>query len=256
MKDKVMKKLFTVFDRKIKIERDNEEVKNHLKNSLPPHITIATFYNSKIRNHKILNIIVISTCLTIAIIQELRFNNRLNNVADQMSKREFLIIPGVPNYMSVKPGDMPINSVLGFSDWFVGQYMNFYYGDIEEKYDQLNSYMIPQFREQFKLFTKKDIKDAKSLSITQIYQVPPAKEAIRENDSSNITNYIVTYIGNTVRYTNDQQLPPTEPQVVILRFKTSRIDSTKMWLFEVVNMSVMRKSEYDSMKKLTVSDSK
>lgn len=256
MNDEVMKKLFAVFDKKIKNERDNEEIKENLKNSLPPHISIATFYNSKIKNHKILNMIIISTCLTMVIIQELRFNNRLNEVADQMSKREFLIIPGVPNYMQIKPGDMPINSVLGFSDWFVGQYMNFYYGDIEEKYDQLTNYMIPQFREQFKLFTKKDIKDAKSLSITQIYQYPPAKEAIRENDSSKITNYIVTYIGNTVRFTNDQQLPPTEPQVVILKFKTSRIDTTKMWLFEVVNMSVMKKSEYDSMKKITVSDSK
>lgn len=254
-KNKLYNKIESVLKR-MSFSRDEninmEEARK--KSSFPTHLTLADFFNLKIKYKNIQLIFVTLICLFIVVMQEVRFSNKLYQVANEMKNREFLLVPGVPNYMKVRPGEMPTVNILGFSDWFVGQYMNFYYGDIDIKYNQIEDYMSPEYREQFKLFSKKDLKEVKDLSVTQIYQVPPAKEAQRITDKNGSTYYTVTYIGNTIRYTNDQPLPPSEPQVVILKFKTSRVDSTKMWLFEVANMSVMKKSEYDSINKISYSE--
>lgn len=254
-KEKLFNKLSSVLKRMKNKSEDDITRKNALKKaSLPPHVTLTDFYNLKLKTKNIQLIFVTAICLSIVIIQEFRSSSKLFQVANEMKNREFLLIPGVPNYMKVRPGEMPTVNILGFSDWFVAQYMNFYYGDIESKYTQIEDYMSPQYREQFKLFTKKEIKDVKDLAVTQVYQAPPAKEAKRATENNGITYYTVTYIGNTIRYTNDQALPPSEPQVVILKFKTSRVDTTKMWLFEVENMLVMKKSEYDSMSRISSID--
>lgn len=251
-KEKLLNKVSCVLNRMKNKKEDDSERKKRLEDSaFPPHLTLANFYNLKIKNKNIQLIFVTLICLSIVIIQEFRFSGKLYQVANEMKNREFLLIPGVPNYMKVRPGEMPTVNILGFSDWFVSQYMNFYYGDIDAKYSQIEDYMSPQYREQFKLFTKKEIKDVKDLAVTQIYQTPPANETKRSTEKNGVTYYTVTYIGNTIRYTNDQVLPPSEPQVVILKFKTSRVDTTKMWLFEVENMLVMKKSEYDSMNKIS-----
>jgi hypothetical protein len=254
-KQKLFSKIESVLKRinfsRIESLKMEESMKN---SSFPTHLTLASFYNLKIKYKNIQIIFVTLICLFLVVMQEIRFSNKLYQVANEMKNREFLLVPGVPNYMKVRPGEMPTVNILGFSDWFVGQYMNFYYGDIDVKYNQIEDYMSPEYREQFKLFTKKDLKEVKDLAVTQIYQVQPAKEAQRNTDKNGSTYYTVTYIGNTIRYTNDQALPPSEPQVVILKFKTARVDSTKMWLFEVANMSVMKKSEYDSINKISISD--
>jgi hypothetical protein len=251
-KQKLFNKTASVLKRINFNKNERLEMEESIKKlSFPTHLTLACFYNLKIKYKNIQIIFVTLICLFIVVMQEIRFSNKLYQVANEMKNREFLLIPGVPNYMKVRPGEMPTVNILGFSDWFVGQYMNFYYGDIDVKYNQIEDYMSPQYREQFKLFTKKSIKEVKDLSVTQVYQAPPAAESQRNTDKNGTTYYTVTYIGNTIRYTNEQVLPPSDPQVVILKFRTSRIDSTKMWLFEVANMSVMKKSEYDSINKIS-----
>lgn len=254
-KNKIFSKVSSVLSRKkINGEQQLEMEESLRKNTLPTHISMSSFYNLKIKNKNIQMIFVFSICLFTVIMQELRFNSKLYQVASDMKNREFLLVPGIPDYMKVRPGEMPTVNVLGFSDWFISQYMNFYYGDIDVKYVQLEDYMTPQYREQFKIFTNKEIKEVKDLSVSQVYQFEPAKEAKRNTDKNGSTYYTVTYIGKTVRYTNDELLPPSEPQVVVLKFKTAKIDTTKIWTFEVVNMSVMKKSEYDLINKISSSE--
>ena len=251
-KEMIFNKITSVLNRKRDKFQDQSEMNESLKKmSLPPHVSLASFYNLKLKSKNIQMIFVCSICIFIVVMQEIRSNNRLFQVANEMKNREFLLVPGVPDYIKVRPGEMPTANVLGFSEWFVSQYMDFYYGDIEQKYHQLEDYMSPQYREQFKIFTKKQIKEVQDLSVSQTYQFDPAKEAKRNTEANGSTYYTVTYIGKTVRYTNDEMLPPSEPQVVVLKFRTSKIDTTKIWLFEVVNMSVMKKSEYDSINKIS-----
>lgn len=251
----IYEKMKKILYRKNLNENDSLNIKeNKTKTSLPPHLSLSTFYNMKLKNKNIQMITVFIICLFIVVVQEFRFNGQLMKVANDMKNREFLLIPGVPDYIKVRPGEMPTANVLGFSDWFISQYMNFYYGDIDQKYNQLEDYMDPEFREQFKLFTKKSVKEVKDLSVTQVYEFSPATEAKRTTNKNGSVYFTVAYVGKTVRYTNDEQLPPTEPQVVVLKFKTSRIDTTKMWLFKVINLSVMKKSEYDSINKVSDSE--
>lgn len=204
----------------------------------PPFVTATAALESRLRTQRRMTYGVIATCLGIVAIQQ----HRMGAMTDQLARSEFIVVPGAPDYMVVRPGVPPDAAVFTFANWTIDQLANFNYLDVERRYEFLAEHMSPEFRESFLMEFRKKLPRYREFTVTEIYQHP----GINNYDLRKVGDqflYVVTARGNVIRYSGDQKLGTSTREIVRLTFKTSPINRNKTFLFEVTNIERMTEEE-------------
>lgn len=206
---------------------------------LPPMLATAAVYNDRLRMAKVFCVGTVLVCGSIVAIQEYRFRGALEHSLN----KEFLIIPGVVDFMKVRPGTIPDNVVFYFAEYMAEQIGTFSHSTIEEKYTRVSQFMSPPVREAFLLAMRKNLATYRDLAVTEIFSPKPAGKFDVSKDEAGNPVYVVHVEGNVDQYTNDQKLKSTA-EVITLQFRTTRITSDKPWFFEVTSLIRQSREEF------------
>jgi hypothetical protein len=207
----------------------------------PPFVSVAGALESRLRTYRRFTWAVCGVCLSILALQQYR----IGDMAEKLSRSEFLVVPGAADYMVVRPGVPPDEAIFTFANWAVDQIANFNYLDVERRFQFLAEHMSPEFREQFLMNFRKNMPRYREFTVTEIYQF----QGINHYELKKLADrfsYVVTVRGNVSRYTGDQKLGPPAREVIRLTFQTSPVNRHKTFSFEITNLE--RMSEEDEEK--------
>jgi hypothetical protein len=220
--------------RKERKEKSSAQVAN-----LPPFLAAKAVYNDRLRISKVFCVGVVLLCGSIVTLQELRFRGALESALT----KEFLIVPGVVDFMRVRPGIVPENVVFYFAEFIAEQIGTFSFQTVEDKYARVSEFMTPQLRETFLAEMRKNMKLYKEVSVTEIFNPRPATKFKQMKDEGGNPYYLINIEGTLERFSNDQRIEARN-EVISLSFRTTRILPDKPWFFELTSIKRQEPEEF------------
>lgn len=206
---------------------------------IPPFLSSNAVLNDRLRVAKLFSIGVATVCISLVGLQEWRFKGALEHALN----KEFLIVPGVVDFMRVRPGMIPENVVFFFAEFMADQVGTFTYSNVGERYKRAAEFMSPALRESFLMELRKKEKDYRELAVTEIFSPFPVSKFEQLKDEAGNPYYLVHLRGNLVRFSNDQKIA-TEEEILTLKFKTTRIVPDKPWFFELTSLTRQTSEEF------------
>jgi len=236
--------------RSAKVEKDNSKMSSDF---LPPFLAAKAVYNDRLRMAKAFSVGVVLVSAGIVTLQELRFRGSLERALN----KEFLIVPGVVDFMKVRPNLVPDNVVFYFAEYISEQIGTFSFQNVEDKYPRIAEFMTPQLREMFLAEMRKNLKLYREVAVSEIFNPKPAEGFKQVKDSAGNPYYHVDIHGIVDKYSNDQKID-SRSEVVSLEFRTTRILPDKPWFFEVTSIRRLTfeefKKEEDAKRRLAQSE--
>lgn len=220
---------------------DSEKRESQILSSttIPPFMVSNAVLQDRLRVAKIFSFGVVVVCVGIVGLQEWRFKGALEHALN----KEFLIVPGVVDFMRVRPGIIPENVVFYFAEFMADQVGTFTYANIGERYKRASEFMSPALRESFLMEYHKKEKDYKELAVTEIFSPQPVSKFEQLKDDAGNPYYLVHIRGTLDRYSNDQKIA-SEEEIFTLRFRTTRIVADKPWFFELTSLERQSSEEF------------
>lgn len=207
---------------------------------IPPFLAAKAVYRDRLRMMKAWVIGVTAVAFAIIALQEARFHGALG----RYTNREILIVPGVVDFMRVRPNVLADNVVYYFAEYIAEQIGSFNHGNVEAKAGRVTEFFTPALRERYLADIRRNIRTWRELAVTEVFTPQPASKFVLERDGKGAPHYIVDVQGQLDRYSNDNKLV-SSPEVITLKFRTSRVDAEKPWFFEVEEISRMSLDDWN-----------
>ena len=202
---------------------------------LPPFLAMTAVYRDRLRMMKAWCVAVTVVAACLLGLQELRFHG----VLGQLSNREVLIVPGAVDFMRVRPNLIPDNTIYYFAEYIAEQVGTFNFRTAEEKAARVGEFCTPQFRETYMTHLRRALPQYRELQVSEVFTPKPPTKYVLNKDQQ----YVVAVDGLLERYSNDTRLL-SEDEVIVVTFRTTRIQPDKPWFFEVVDISRKNRDEY------------
>ena len=90
---------------------------------------------------------------------------------------------------------------------------------------------------------RKALPQYKELQVSEVFNPKAPTKYVLNKDKSGNPQYVVAVDGLLERYSNDTRLL-SEDEVIVLTFRTTRVQPDKPWFFEVVDISRKNRDEY------------
>ncbi len=206
---------------------------------IPPFMASNAVLQDRLRVAKLFSVGVAVVCVGVVGLQEWRFKGALEHALN----KEFLIVPGVVDFMRVRPGVIPENVVFFFSEFMADQVGTFTYANVGERYKRAAEFMSPALRESFLMELRKKEKDYRELAVTEIFSPVPVSKFEQLKDEAGSPYYLVHLRGTLERYSNDQKIA-SEEEIFTLKFRTTRIVADKPWFFELTSLERQSSEEF------------
>lgn len=206
---------------------------------IPPFMASNAILQDRLQVAKVFCVGVIVVCVSIVALQEWRFKGALEHALN----KEFLIVPGVVDFMRVRPGIIPDNVVFLFAEYMADQVGTFTYANVDERYKRASEFMSPALRESFLMELRKKEKDYRELAVTEIFSPQPIAKFEQLKDAAQNPYYLVHIKGTLDRYSNDQKII-SEEEIFTLKFRTTRIMADKPWFFELISLERQSSEEF------------
>jgi hypothetical protein len=206
---------------------------------LPPFLSQAAIYRDRLRMAKAWTIGVTVLAVALLGLQELRFHGALA----RYTNREILIVPGAVDFMRVRPNILPDNVVYYFAEYVAENVGTFNYLNVEAKANRVTEFFTPEFRERYLAELRKSQGAYRELRVTEVFSPSPATKFQLVKDAGGSPHYVVNVEGQLDRYSNDTRLV-SEPEIITVKFRTTRVLPDKPWFFEVENISRKSREEY------------
>jgi hypothetical protein len=216
-----------------------KEAPEEAANELPPFLAMTAVYRDRLRVAKAWTIGVTVVCLVLLALQEARFHGALG----KYTNREILIVPGAVDFMRVRPNILPDNVVYYFAEYIAEAVGTFNHLNVETKANRVGEFFTPQFRERYLSDLRRNLKTWRELSVTEVFVPSPATKFTLRKDDQGTPHYVVDVHGQLDRYSNDTKLLST-PEVLTIKFRTSRIVAERPWFFEVEDITRMSLEEW------------
>ncbi len=155
------------------------------------------------------------------------------------------MIPGhIPDVIKVRANSVPDSVVFDFFDFLAAQVGNISSENMEVQYAAVERYLAPEFKARFRAINKTTIPLWKERRIDQFITYKPPEKFERKATDSGTEFSMSTWI-NVQRYMDGKALKPYRERLEI-SFRTSAIDETKAWIFEVTNIKRETEEEFEN----------
>jgi hypothetical protein len=222
-----------------KSKAQESEETSQAASELPPFLAMTAVYRDRLRMMKwwCVSVTVAAACLLG--LQEARFHG----VLGQLSNREVLVVPGAVDFMRVRPNLIPDSSIYYFAEYIAEQVGTFNFRTVEEKAARVGEFCTPQFRETYLAHLRKALPQYRDLQVSEVFNPKAPTRYVLNKDKSGTPQYVVAVDGLLERYSNDTRLL-SEDEVIVVTFRTTRVQPDKPWFFEVVDISRKSRDEY------------
>jgi hypothetical protein len=185
---------------------------------------------------------VLSASLGIICLYSFYVNSTLR---EELKNPVAFLVPGhIPDVIKVRANSVPDSVVFDFFDFIAAQIGNISSEQIEIQYAALERYLSPEFKARFRAAAKNAIPLWKDRRIDQLISFKPPErfDRVTENGASLFT--LTTWI-TVQRYMDGKALKPYRERLEI-SFRTSAVDESKAWIFEITNIKRETEDEYQS----------
>ncbi|HYX31593.1 MAG TPA: hypothetical protein VE954_00675 [Oligoflexus sp.] len=209
---------------------------------LPPFVATHAIYSDRLRMLKGILLAVFVLSAGVIGYQE----NRYQRLASSIVDKDFIIIPGAVDFMRVRPGLVPDNTVFMFAEYIAESMGTFNYANVEQRIERISQYMNPSFKETVTLEVKQKLPLYKELLATEIF-IPetPTKYDLKKEHESGVPVYVVDVKGHAERYSGPQKIQEGD-EIATITFRTTRIMPDRPWMFEITDIKRRTVQEYRS----------
>jgi hypothetical protein len=199
---------------------------------LPPFVTQRALYRQQVRFFK--SWMVGWTALSVLIIglQEWRFHTGLARFAT----RELVLVPGVVDFMRVRPNSVPDAVVLYFAEYVAGMVGTFNKNNVQARAERVGEFFTPQFRERYMAELRKALPTYNEMSVSEIFSPEMPTRFTSTKDAKGVSHYVVNVRGQLERFSNDLRLR-NDVEWMTITFRTTRIEADRPWFFEVEDIT-------------------
>lgn len=227
------------------LERFNNSKKVQATPELPTYLGQLSIYRDRQRVSNWVLGSVVTLCLAIVVLQEVR-SQRLTTA---LSEKDYLIVPGAPEFMRIRPGLIAPESVYLFSEYAASQLSTFSYNTVEGQFKSIADLMTPELKTRFLLSVERPIKMYKDLRVDQVFDIEPVKTFELKNDARG-PKYVVRVRGQTRKYVEGALRESVPTEVVSFVFRPRKIKTNQPWFFEIESFSRLTPDEEEKMKAL------
>jgi hypothetical protein len=165
---------------------------------------------------------------------------RISKLEHKLGQKEFILAPGVTDFVSVRPQIIPEAYVKEFSNFFAKSLGSFVGKEVAGQYQNLEKYLSPDFRVRFKASIVTTLKEFESNDVSELFS--PTKVDISESTVGGTDGFAVTVTGSLIRFVSGLKVS-TESHVVSLDLKAVAPTSHTPWALQVDSFT--RQSEQD-----------
>lgn len=223
-----------------KITSIQKPQKTELTSDLPPFSSQLVIYRDRYRVAKwaiagVVLLAAVSFC-----IQEVR----VSNLAKLIGDKDYLIVPGAPEFMRIRPGLIAPESVYLFAEYAASQLSTFSYNTVEAQFRSIADYMTPELKTRFLMSIERPLKMYRDLRVDQVFESIPVKAFDLKNDARG-AKYIVKVRGQTRKYVEGalRELVPVENVTFV--FRPRKIKANQPWFFEIESYARSTPDEED-----------
>jgi hypothetical protein len=196
-------------------------------------------YKDRLRVMKGWTVGITVVAIGLIAMQEARFHGALA----KYTNREILIVPGAVDFMRVRPNMLPDNAIYFFAEYVAERVGTFNQATVEARSAQLGEFFTPAFRERYMAEIRKALPRWKDLAVSEVFAPQPVTKFVLQKDDKGTPHYVVDVIGQLDRYSNDNRLI-SGPEVITVKFRTSRVVADKPWFFEVEDITRMSLEDF------------
>jgi hypothetical protein len=212
------------------------------RGALPPYFNVVGAFNTRLRAWIILYFATVLVLSGVILIQNKTLSHRLFKAID----REFLIVPGAPEFIPVRTNKIPDSSVFGFAEFVANHIGTFTYRNVSYHYGKVLDYMTPKLRGEFDIIVDLKLKEWSERRTEQVFGYEPVKEFDLQNDSKGPV-YTVFVEGTISRYVDGKAFDETR-EVLHLKFRTKNITAEKSFFFEIDTLEWMNPDQFLAIK--------
>lgn len=215
---------------KLKKKPETQEPDQSL--GLPPFSSQLVIFRDRYRVAKWAIVGVAALSATSFVIQEIRVSNLTKLIGD----KDYLIVPGAPEFMRIRPGLIAPESVYLFAEYAASQLSTFSYNTVESQFRAIADYMTPELKTRFLLSTERPLKMYRDLRVDQVFDSQPVKAFDLKNDGRG-AKYIVKVRGQTRKYVEGSLRETVPVENINFIFRPRKIKANQPWFFEIESYS-------------------
>lgn len=210
----------------------------NVTNPLPPLLSHVAIYRD--RQRVALWLMAGLTIFFIAIFSAQEW--RISKLTQALSDRDYLIVPGAPEFMRIRPGFIADESVYLFAEYAANLLSTFSYNTVEGQYRTLSEFMTPELKTKFLMSTEKALKMYRDLRVDQVFDLEPVKKYELKKDERG-PKYIVRARGQTRKYVEGNLRETVPSESVIFTFRPRKVKPNTPWFFEIENFERLTPEE-------------
>lgn len=180
------------------------------------------------------------TVLFIAIVSMQEW--RVAKLTKALAERDYLIVPGAPEFMRIRPGFIADESVYLFAEYAANLLSTFSYNTVSAQYRTLSEFMMPELKTRFLLAMEKPLKMYRDLRVDQVFDMLPVKKFELKNDERG-PKYIVRTQGQVRKYVEGNLRETVPNESVIFIFRPRKVKPSTPWFFEIESFERMTPEE-------------
>lgn len=153
-------------------------------------------------------------------------------------REKVVIVPGAPEFIRVRPDQVPDEAVHLFAEYVAGQMGSFSHRDVRYQFGKLEKYMSREMAGRFNRDFEDQVKIWEARQLEQSFALEPVRTFYLRNDGSGPA-YHAFVKGTTTRYLSGKSFSQTA-QVLYLSFRTRAAFTTERpFIFELENLRWM-----------------
>lgn len=167
---------------------------------------------------------------------------RVAKLTKALSERDYLIVPGAPEFMRIRPGFIADESVYLFAEYAANLLSTFSYNTVTAQYRTLSEFMTPELKARFLLAMERPLKMYRELRVDQVFDLEPVKKFELKNDERG-AKYIVRTHGQVRKYIEGNLRETVPNESILFTFRPRKVKPSSPWFFEIESFDRMTPEE-------------
>lgn len=204
--------------------------------SLPKYICYKA---ALLRERRMLEKLLMAS-LAVFVVYFIQSRIEISELHEQLRKKEYILAPGVQNFVTVNPQTIPDSYINQAVSDFVSSFGNISRNTIHEQFLGLKRYMSPELQIRFDREIHKWVQQTENEDLAQIVSL--AEKQINTDEKG---NYLVQAQVKARLFSSGEYLG-SEDQIIRMQLRLVPPDASKRWFLEITEFSWSKATEINN----------
>lgn len=208
---------------------------------LPSFVSAVAVMNHKVKVAKWF-------CIGCSVLLAVSFyfqNRSISKLIQRLSEQDIVVVPGAPEFMRVRPGFIPDETVYMFSEYVASRMATFSYRSAEYQFKEVAEFMTPELKQRTLSELEKKYQMYRDLRVDEVFDIEPVRSFDLKNDARG-AKYTVRVKGTARKYVEGNLRESTPGETIVIEFRTVALKTKQPWVFQIENITRLSPSEAEA----------